>query len=73
MAKFAIIDKVIELIVGLAMIAYGLFNAGGVMNVWAGVNTTNFSSISFIFTTLGPLIVGFTVLLYVVSGFRTAH
>lgn len=70
MAKFGIIDKIIELVVGLYMVIYGLFNAGGVVNLWTAVNTTNFTVLGFIFTTLGPLIIGFTVLLYVVQGFR---
>jgi len=69
MAAYKVIDMVIELIISLSMIVYGLFNAGGVMNQWAAVNTTNFSAIGFIFTSLGPLIVGFAVLLYVLTPF----
>jgi hypothetical protein len=67
MVKFGIIDKIIELVIGLYMIIYGLFNAGGVMNLWTAVNTTNFSVLGFIFTSLGPLIVGFAVFIYVVK------
>lgn len=66
---YAVIDKVIELIVGLALITYALFNAGGIMNNFANITTTNFSAIGFIFTTIGPLIVGFGVLLYVLTPF----
>lgn len=66
---YAVVDKVIELIIGLAMITYALFNAGGIMNVFAATPTGNFSAIGFIFSTIGPLIVGFGVLLYVLSPF----
>lgn len=69
MASFKIIDMVIELIVSLALVVYGLFNAGGIMNVFSAVNTTNFTSIGFIFSSLGPLIIGFAVLLYVITPF----
>jgi hypothetical protein len=60
----SIINVVIELVVAISMITYGLFNEGGVLNAFTAVNTTNFSVLGFLFTSVGPLIIGFGVILY---------
>jgi len=65
MVRTNIINIVIELVISLSMITYGLFNAGGVLNVFTAVNTTNFSVLGFLFTSIGPLIIGFGIILYV--------
>lgn len=65
MVRTNVINIVIELVISLSMITYGLFNAGGVLNVFTAVNTTNFSVLGFLFTSIGPLIIGFGIILYV--------
>lgn len=64
MSRSSVMNVVIELIISLSMITYALFNAGGILNAFTAVNTTNFSVLSFMFTSVGPLIIGFGVLLY---------